>query len=395
MYGAAAAGQAGGKANAACDSYGKPWWLMWEACSGLLAQGIALALLWWHFRKEPLEQVGCKDHDYVWFCQSSEAHVDGFPLLAAAVCVAVAQRQLLRKRIYYGLLRRGVILDFKSVERGIDPTLVLLTWCLFCAALHEIFFYRPEWKAKGDVMKVKIDDVLKVKAGAKLYREKGRWIEFDLDDDTSAFLLSYCAPCIVFLIFLFGAHPIEPSLVPLNSYYVDDPEEAKRILSDALVVDEAKAASASAAVLEDWEPHDIDSFYEKLESHCRSSSPSSAAPSSPWCSLRPWAHSLLCVPWPARALLHTSLADASSMTMLRMWHTFFVVCLSFLLVVCTELGVITCRSWHRCWQHGGFGVIESDAGYVTEAVILSLHLCLVLRLLQVTCSLSGCSNCCL
>lgn len=405
MYGAASP-RGSASTGSAADSYGRPWWLMWESCSGLLTQGIALALLWWHFRHKPLEEVGCKDQQYVWFCETTQAHVDGFPLLAAAVCVAVAQRQFLRKRVYYGLLRRGVILDFRAVERQVDPLLVVLAWCLVCAVLHEVVFYTPKFKKKSDSMKVGIDDVVKVKVGGDDARKSGRWLEIDLDEDTSTFLLSYCAPCIVFLIFLYNAHQIEPSLVPLNSYYVEDPEEAKRMLKKAVVLDELEAAPAAATELKGQALDDVDTGYQALEQLAKSSP--SAATSSWWtslrsatssqpassqppswkeaiaarfsslCSFRPWAHGLLSVPWPAHLLLQPSLADAASSTLLRTWRVMYSLCILFLSFVCVELGLISWDAWTVALSSRG------NIGFFTGAVVLSLHLLLGLRVLLVT-----------
>lgn len=396
MYGAVSAGQGGVHASPACDSYGSTWWLLWEACSGLLAQGLALALLWYHFLHEPLEPLGCKKQRHVWFCESSGAFVDCFPLAAAAICVAVAQRQLLRKRIYYGLLRRGVILDFRSIERKLDPTLVVLALCLFCAVLHEIVFYDPKFKNGEDGMKVGIDDVFKVKVGGEDYKEKGRVFEIEMDDDTSKFLLSYCAPCIVFLIFLFSSHQIEPLLVPLSSYYIEDPEEAKRMLDGALILDEVDALSASADILAEQKPENVEAFYEALERHGRSlpRPPSGAAPNgaSSWfsrISFRPWCHGLLCVPWPAPLLLEASLVDTASAAFFRMWRIMSVISTTFLLFVCAELAVGAWVSLQRqAWQSHAPATAwgsESNSGFITSAVIHALHLALALRVLQVTC----------
>mmetsp|Transcript_70900 Transcript_70900/g.140651 ORF Transcript_70900/g.140651 Transcript_70900/m.140651 type:complete len:387 (-) Transcript_70900:7-1167(-) len=369
-----------------CESYGHSWWLFWEAASGLLMEGLALALLWWHLQRHPVKETGCQSSEHVWFCQSSEAHVLGFPLLGAGVCVAVAQRQLFRKRIYYGLLKRGIVIDFRAVERRMEPLLICLVWCLLCAILHEIAFYTPRIKVDDDDFKIGLKDVLKVKVGSDDARRRGHLLSIDYDDEASTFLLSYCAPCLVFLVFLYGAHQIETSLLPFNTYYVDDPEEAKRMLSRASVIDELQVASAAEIMLVSGQdpPSDVDIAYENLANMCRAQ----GAPSpltNPWGIFRHYAHGLLSVPWPAPVLLEPSYSDADSSSFRRMLMVFSATCAMFLIVVCAELSIHAWFLWQAALGRG-------NDGLVTPAVILSLHLLVVIKILHTVCMC--CPRCC-
>jgi len=383
MYGTL---QGHGTTSSPCESYGGSWRLFWEAVSGLLMEGLALALLWWHLQRHPVKDIGCQHSEYIWFCQSSEAHVLGFPLLGAGVCVAVAQRQLFRKRIYYGLLKRSIVMDFRAIEIQVEPLLVCLAWCLMCAILHEIAFYTPRIKVDDDDFKIGLKDVLKVKVGGDDARRRGHLLSIDYDDEASAFLLSYCTPCIVFLAFLHGAHQIEMSLLPFNAYYVEDPEEAKRMLNTSSVVDELWVASAAADMLANGQdpPSDMDIAYENLANVCRAQA-APIPPSTPWDIFRQYGHGLLSVPWPAPVLLEPSYSDAGSSSFRRMLMVFSATCAMFLLVVCAELALHAWFLWQAALGRGNDGLI-------TPAVIISFHLLLVIKILHTV--YMCCPSCC-
>lgn len=59
-----------------------------------------------------------------------------FVMLAMVISLLIALRQIARQRLYYVMLKRGVMLDFETVSPINDPLFILLTICLAISLSH-------------------------------------------------------------------------------------------------------------------------------------------------------------------------------------------------------------------------------------------------------------------
>lgn len=68
--------------------------------------------------------------------QLRKASMRSFVMLAMVISLLIALRQIARQRLYYVMLKRGVMLDFETVSPINDPLFILLTICLAISLSH-------------------------------------------------------------------------------------------------------------------------------------------------------------------------------------------------------------------------------------------------------------------
>merc|ERR1719199_522011 len=69
-------------------------------------------------------------------CEYTKAYVRCFPLLALVVALMVSCRQILQHRMYYELLKHGVLLDIENFSALADPLFQVVIWCALNATGH-------------------------------------------------------------------------------------------------------------------------------------------------------------------------------------------------------------------------------------------------------------------
>eukprot|EP00747_Dinoflagellata_sp_TGD_P185689 gnl/TRDRNA2_/TRDRNA2_42352_c0_seq1.p1 gnl/TRDRNA2_/TRDRNA2_42352_c0~~gnl/TRDRNA2_/TRDRNA2_42352_c0_seq1.p1 ORF type:complete len:401 (+),score=48.91 gnl/TRDRNA2_/TRDRNA2_42352_c0_seq1:145-1347(+) len=370
---------------AAWEAVAAPWALFWESAGCLLREGIVLGIMFWYLHQSPPHGLGCPTGKLPWFCSTTRAFFDGFPLLAAVVCVCVAQRQVLRKRAYYGLLKRRIIIDFREIEEQCEVMFVVLACCLFIAMLNEVVFYTTyvKFDPKSGETTVSIRNVLKAAL------EKNGEIDWDVDEEASKFLLAYCVPCIVSLIFIVMANRIEDSTLALNTYFVGDPESAKRDLRDAIVVSEFEVAAClhpDIALDANTAPEEnVQETYAALMRRLHIPGPTDRPTQldvrtrcCQWPTFRTYQHGLLSIPWPAALLLRPAPEDEDSYAFQKMWWVFSMVSTVLLSVVVCVLGQLSWKMWYAALSP------DSHIGLHTAAIVLTLHVLVAARALHVT-----------
>lgn len=164
-------------------------------------------------------------------CEYTKAYVRCFPLLAVLVSLIVAGRMLVVQRMYYKLLTHHAILDFDPVRPGKDVLFLILVWSAFNAFLH--------FPLELSVEHPPVDpDMLKLQIQEKTFQGSEKVLFEEIHKMASLYVL----PSLIFLAFLWTAYDIEARFLPLSKYVEDDPEQARRLLSNICFIYEDAAA---------------------------------------------------------------------------------------------------------------------------------------------------------
>lgn len=202
---------------------------LWEKAaeppSLLLHVGIAIAkqlaallLLFWqifHYYKLLMRCDSRIVGFWAYPCEYTKTFVRCFPLLAASVVLLVGCRCMLQQRIYYGLLKRGALLDFQNTKAWHDPLFFIL---LFSFA-HSIAHF---------AMDVFVPDGFNGETG----NEKEMFKEME------AAAKNYILPAMIFFAFLCASYDVEATLVPLSKYFEENPPRARQMASKMPFLDE-------------------------------------------------------------------------------------------------------------------------------------------------------------
>jgi len=234
-------------------------------------------------------------------CEYTKAYMRCLPLLAIVVLIVVASRVILYKRIYYEMLRHGVLLSFERPSPANDPMFRLLFWCTVNALCHFLPLLQvtvPLWGIKA------------------------------LSGEAKEVMIFYCVPMAVFMWFLWTSYNLHTELVPLNAFMEDDPAAARRAIESLVVLDEAKVSCVvmmdfvkegelctmgdAVAMIKDIAKQPGSVAQWEQDHHRRGS-------------LLQWR--LDSNMWPAHLLLSRRLIDEDSQDFMHMWCNFVVVAL--------------------------------------------------------------------
>lgn len=157
-------------------------------------------------------------------CEYTKAYTRCFPLLAVVVSLIVASRMMLCQRMYYKMLKKGAVLDYKDVFPGNDSLFLLLAWSAVNAFSHF-------------VMELSMEHPLNAETVRKLMQSEPV-LQARIHEVASL----YVFPSIVFMAFLWTAYDVETRLLPLTKYFGEDPQRARQLLSSVKFLDESVAA---------------------------------------------------------------------------------------------------------------------------------------------------------
>jgi len=157
-------------------------------------------------------------------CEYTKAYVRCFPLLAIVVSLIVASRMLLCQRMYYKVLKKRAILDFKKFYPGKDQLFLVVSWSAFNAFLHFALELSTQHPVNAAALK------------------KLSFSEKALIAEIRKVASLYVLPSLVFLAFLWQAYDEEARLLPLSKYFEEDPEAARKTLASMHFLPENVAA---------------------------------------------------------------------------------------------------------------------------------------------------------
>lgn len=187
---------------------------------------VALLLLFWQLFEHRSFIMTCDSRvigNWSYLCEYTKAYVRCFPLLGAMVVLMIAFRQLLQQRIYYGLLKRGALLDFHNTKAWQDPLFYILVISFLQGSCHH-------------VLDICIDDHPyhhpDVIPGAPAQSE---W-----QGETRSWVMNSVVPSLVFFAFLVSSYDLESQLVPLSKYFEESPIMARQIAARMPFLDEGE-----------------------------------------------------------------------------------------------------------------------------------------------------------
>lgn len=292
------------------------------------------------------------------FCDYTKAYLQCFPELALTICLLLIGRNLLQTRMYYGMLQRGSVLQYKSKNLFNDNLMRFFLWCYAHAIAHLLLLMYIIWK--GGVGDDFFEELKETKGGRQKHSEQfflglsHRGFQApdnihhplhneELKNDVSILVELvgfFVIPSTLFLIFLFTGYDIEASLVPLSQYFYDARQGvhgwSARACCELTVMDD----DAVKLLVEHHQDHihdvaeTVTEAYDELiklyvvegqmwESKARSSGQTFIGISQAL--------------WPARLLISEDATDNSSWVFRAVWMAFIVISLCLQLFMMLSL----------------------------------------------------------
>lgn len=263
-------------------------------------------------------------------CAVTEACVHLAPLLSLLVLLALIARMLVRRRFYYQLLKRNVVLEYQPQAAWQDPLFWVLSFCAVMAVAHFVLRLSGIKQDKDTVTMLALTGV-------------------------------YSLPLLWFMAQLAAVYDTESGLLSLSLYFEDDPEAAREALSETQSMKEAAAVTAALQLTfagHKDKPCTMDDVVGELVGRHEANQPEPEG--SRW--------RLISSLWPARVLLDQRLADEESRHFRSLWLCFSLACLTclscglvhFLWSMATELrGLFFHAQWFQI-----AGILASLCGLV-------------------------------
>jgi len=184
---------------------------------------VALLLLFWQLFRQRTFLMSCDKRvigNWTYPCEYTKTFIRCFPLLATICLMIIASRQMLQQRIYYGLLKRGALLDFRNTKAWHDPLFFILVVSFLHGIIHFILdlFVQDGYHA-GDLL-----------PGAPARNE----MEAEMQNMLKHFIL----PSVVFFAFLVSSYDLEAQLLPLSKYFEENPSYARQTAARMPFLDE-------------------------------------------------------------------------------------------------------------------------------------------------------------
>jgi len=180
------------------------------------------------------------------FCEYTKAHLLVFPLLSLSVVLVIMGRDLLQKRLYYGLLRNGGVVGFSQNKAFSDSLVLLLIVNYLHVVGHLALMY---WVGHVAAYSPSEDETSMMAPG--FFRHQEDVMRGNLH--ALGFLWgTVLIPGTLVVVFVFLGYDIEKTLVPLSLYVhglngSEPPLSAFRDASTKAVVEDPSGLVAAAS----------------------------------------------------------------------------------------------------------------------------------------------------
>lgn len=346
------------KPPAEWESRGTILGLLIDVGSASASKAFLLVTLTVSVRKHSSEYMQCSQADLHLkgfserlICEYTKAYVFTFPALATVVLLLLVGRDLLQKRIYYGLLKAGGVLSFTGNAAWKDP--LVLALCVNC--LHCMWYLCFQINVRSRAVKsseaalvqlVGMDSATALGSQSTALAMDGNGVM------ALVLLLTTFFPIILLIIFFFLAYDMEKSLVPLSEYlnaFEDEEHDvtsmpqlcvckdsvAKHMMQlnqDLITATEGNLAKVYEGIV---------AGYVKKKADFRPSALAQGSSQHPsrWVSLP--SIGLMRALWPAELLMRRDLVGASVRHFQHMWIGFMAVALGWL----TYIQVFLIQTW--------------------------------------------------
>lgn len=326
----------------------------------------ALLLLFWQLLHQRSLLMTCDSRKvglWVYPCEYTKTFVRCFPLLAASVVLLVGNRSMLQQRLYYGLLKRGGLLDFKNSKAWQDPLFFILFVCFLHGICHfALDILVSEGGPLGHYLEEQVVNGVTV-APQSIQRERMQEVENAVKN--------FAIPSMIFFAFLCTSYDIESSLVSLSKYFEEDPSSAKIAASKMHVLNEDAVHHLvkHLSLKQSSSTTTLPAVYSEIIQLCPSNAPS---PQEMGTTIE-WR--LFGTLWPAKILLDPRLEgkDASQFRLMAI----FVKCFS-ILVISFTFGYFLFQAV-KDFNDVRHGMVEDSC----SLVVLTLHAGIVAWILKV------------
>lgn len=173
-------------------------------------------------------------------CDYTKAYLECFPELALTVCLLIVGRNLLQTRLYYGLLMRGSVLQFRSKSMFKDALVGFFLWCYAHCLLHLLLIMWLIWQAGFEdqfLEELRVTKAGRLRPSAVFLgpgpdarmSEPQVVIQEPFDNPVLRAQISllvdlvgfFVIPSSLFLVYLFTGYDVEMSFVPMSQYFFD------------------------------------------------------------------------------------------------------------------------------------------------------------------------------
>lgn len=279
-------------------------------------------------------------------CEYTKAYVRCFPLLGLIVSILVASRMLLQQRAYYEMLSHGTLITFEKFQPFKDPLFLILAWCMSNAFFH---FALDIWVAHEFSFNI-VEDLSKFQAQ-------------EFQHQIHRVAIFYVAPSMLFMLFLWTSYDTELVLLPLNKYFEDDSDAARRTLSEVTILPEDEAARI---INQGLIYHGLDETNLTIEDLCDNlaalaTDPGLHSPNQVEAEhLSSWR--LMSTLWPAKFMLDPRLKDDDSIHFRHVWYIFLLGAFSMIAVVFYFFAWITYKDVNDILE----GQLTDTSGMIVE-----------------------------
>lgn len=170
-----------------------------------------------------------KDDFWLYLCEYLTAFASAFPVLCATALMLVAGRNLLQKRLYYGMLQAGGVVTFSENDPLRDP----IIWAILTCYLHVFAYFCLVLYVCSEEGTLKFND-----KGVLVMGTKDRELIL-------GFVSLMLLPATLFTAFFYGAYDIESTLLPLSQFVhdaedvADNAGESGEALADLVIMSDA------------------------------------------------------------------------------------------------------------------------------------------------------------
>jgi len=285
------------------------------------------------------------------FCEYTKAHLLVFPTLSVSVVLGIMARDLLQKRLYYGLLRNGGVVDFHHNKVFKDSLVLLLIVNYLHVVGHLALMY---WVGRVAANSPPEDDLTSISdPGFFRHQADAMGKRFSLESGNFhalGFLWgTVMIPGTLVVVFVFLGYDIGKTLVPLSLYVhgLNDSESPQSSLQALSVFRDASAKAVvenPSGLVAAASGSDLDTQYRAVVEAASQVPPSQ--------DLEGPSIGLSGAMWPAALLLRSNTPDSDARTFRWLWLALASVSISMMVFGTLTLGPQLVKDLRRAADEG-------------------------------------------
>eukprot|EP00928_Gymnodinium_smaydae_P060889 TRINITY_DN4477_c1_g1_i3.p1 TRINITY_DN4477_c1_g1~~TRINITY_DN4477_c1_g1_i3.p1 ORF type:complete len:429 (-),score=84.65 TRINITY_DN4477_c1_g1_i3:123-1409(-) len=201
------------------QDWNNPWLLLLYSVNSTGYHFVALFLVLNTLAQQKKFLVPCPDllaKDAI-VCEITKASVRSWPLLAVVVSIISSGRLMLHQRLYYELLKRGTLVNFRHISPHRETTYIIMVFSALVAVFHFVWGELYERLHSLSMLSASVKEVI----------------------------YFYVVPVAIFLVSFWTQMDVENILLPLSKYFTGDPKAFKRDTNALTLIPERYLRAAS------------------------------------------------------------------------------------------------------------------------------------------------------